>query len=324
MSEFHQRIQGRFNRSGKAPQAKSAPILTGLIGASIQASGSPAMHMEEARASGLDYSYKLFDLDLIEGGASALPRVLEQVEREGYAGVNITYPCKQAVIPLLHALSLDAEALGAVNTIVFDKGRRSGHNTDCIGFDEGLTRGLPNASLDCVAVIGAGGGGAAVTYALLEKGTRRVIVHDTDATKAQTLAARMSTQFPQAQVVSAADLAVTARVCDGFVNCTPVGMTKYPGTPIAAELIESAPLGGRHRLLPARNRVAALGARARLRHARRRRHGSVPGGRSVQIVLRSHARPCAHAGALPRADANTQRAAALKLRKHWPRGDKQA
>jgi shikimate dehydrogenase len=240
MSELPQRTHGPPSGSKKrAEQAKSAPILTGLIGASIQASGSPAIHMEEARASGLDYSYKLFDLETIEGGVLALPRLLDQVEREGYAGVNITYPCKQAVVPLLHALSPDAEALGAVNTVVFHKGRRTGHNTDCIGFHEGLTRGLPDATLDCVAVIGAGGGGAAVSYALLEKGARRVIVHDTDMARADTLAARMSKHFPLMQVVSTADLAAAARVCDGVVNCTPVGMTKYPGTPIASELIEA-------------------------------------------------------------------------------------
>ena len=237
MSEFSQRTHGSSEKR-RASRAKGPPILTGLIGASIQASGSPAMHMEEARASGLDYSYRLFDLDLIEGGASALPRVLDQVEREGYVGVNITYPCKQAVIPLLHSVSSDAKAVGAVNTVVFDNGRRIGHNTDCIGFYAGLSRGLPNAILDCVAVIGAGGGGAAVTYALLEKGARQVIAHDIDAAKSDTLAAHMTTQFPQARVVSGRDIAQTARECDGMINCTPIGMAKYPGTPIAASLIE--------------------------------------------------------------------------------------
>ena len=48
----------------------------------------------------------------------------------GFNGLNITYPCKQAVIPLLHELSDDARALGAVNTVVFKDGRRTGHNTD--------------------------------------------------------------------------------------------------------------------------------------------------------------------------------------------------
>lgn len=240
MSEFPQRRRERQSEPGKKPaaQTQGAPILTGLIGASIQASGSPAIHMEEARASGLDYSYKLFDLDHIDGGASALSGVLDQVESEGYAGVNITYPCKQSVIPLLHALSPDAEALGAVNTVVFDKGRRTGHNTDCIGFDEGFTRGLPGAKLDCVAVIGAGGGGAAVTYALLEKGARRVIIHDIDPAKAKALASRMEAHFPNAAIECGDNLAETARTCDGIVNCTPFGMVKYPGTPIAGELIE--------------------------------------------------------------------------------------
>ncbi|MCI0632206.1 MAG: shikimate dehydrogenase [Phycisphaerales bacterium] len=215
----------------------AASFRTGLIGAAIQQSGSPAIHAAEAEAAGLDYSYELFDLDMIEGGASALERVLAQIEGGGFAGVNITHPCKQAVIPLLHELSPDAKALGAVNTIVFERGRRHGHNTDCVGFAEGLARGLPGASIDCVAVLGAGGGGAAVTYALLRLGARDIIIHDVAEGRAEALVARLAAQFPRSRLSVGSDLRQTADRCNGIVNCTPIGMDKYPGMPIASDLI---------------------------------------------------------------------------------------
>ena len=62
----------------------------------------------------------------------------------GFSGLNITHPCKQLVVEHLDELSPDAEALGAVNTVVFDDGRAIGHNTDWPGFQENFARGLPD------------------------------------------------------------------------------------------------------------------------------------------------------------------------------------
>ena len=75
---------------------------------------------------------------------SALPDILTAAQRFGFAGLNITHPCKQAVIPLLDDLSPDAAALGAVNTVVLKDGRRVGHNTDWWGFAESFRRELPD------------------------------------------------------------------------------------------------------------------------------------------------------------------------------------
>ncbi|MEI7709989.1 MAG: shikimate dehydrogenase, partial [Rhodospirillales bacterium] len=93
-------------------------ILVGLIGTGIQASRSPALHMQEGDAQGLSYQYKLVDLTELGLGTEALPDLLVAAERLGFDGLNITHPCKQAVIPYLHALSPDAQALGAVNTVL--------------------------------------------------------------------------------------------------------------------------------------------------------------------------------------------------------------
>src|SRR3954462_1413387 len=93
--------------------APRRPLLLGLIGAGIQLSRTPAMHEAEAAAQGLPCLYRLIDLAALGLGPEALPELLTAAERMGFDGLNITYPCKQAVLPLLHDLSEDARALGA-------------------------------------------------------------------------------------------------------------------------------------------------------------------------------------------------------------------
>jgi shikimate dehydrogenase len=90
----------------------SGGFLIGLIGRGIGASRSPEMHEREGRALGLEVSYQLMDLSRTD---LDLPVLLDAAEAAGFAGVNITHPCKQAVIDLLDELSPEAEAIGAVN-----------------------------------------------------------------------------------------------------------------------------------------------------------------------------------------------------------------
>ena len=141
-------------------------FLLGLIGAGIQGSRTPAMHEHEGDEQGLRVLYQKLDLEPLGLTANALPDLLLAAERMGFAGLNITYPCKQAVIPLLHELSDDARALQAVNTVVLRDGRRVGHNTDWWGFAENFRRGLPDAKRDRVVQVGAGGAGSAVACPL--------------------------------------------------------------------------------------------------------------------------------------------------------------
>lgn len=205
-------------------------LRVGLIGAGIQRSKSPLMHMAEARAQGLDLSYDLFDLGAPGPGPAALPGLLDRAEAAGFAGVNITHPCKQEVIPLLDDLSDDARDLGAVNTVVFRDGRRIGHNTDWTGFAEGFRRGLPGVAPGTVLQLGAGGAGAAVAYALVRLGVGRLMIHDPQPGRAAALAAARGVEV-------ADDLPAAMALAGGLVNCTPVGMEAHPGLPLDAGLI---------------------------------------------------------------------------------------
>jgi shikimate dehydrogenase len=215
-------------------------FLAGLIGAGIQASRTPAMHEREGAEQGLRLIYRLIDLDALGLASADLPDLLTAAERMGFAGLNITFPCKQAVIPLLHELSPDARALGAVNTVVLRDGRRTGHNTDGSGFAEGFRRGLPGVARARVVQLGAGGAGAAVAHALLAEGVGRLSIADVDAARARALAEDLNARFGDGRAEACGDLPAAMAAADGLVNCTPVGMAKLPGLPLPVELLRSA------------------------------------------------------------------------------------
>ena len=212
-------------------------ILVGLIGAGIQSSLSPAMHMREGQAQGLRYAYRLIDLDVLGRTAQALPELIASAEREGFSGLNITFPCKQAVIEWLDELSPDARAIGAVNTVLFREGRRIGHNTDWSGFAESFRRSMGDAGRARVVLFGAGGAGAAVAHALLTLETQTLVLVDTDRARAAALAETLCSRFGAGRAIARDDAAGALRGADGLVNATPVGMAKFPGLPLPANLL---------------------------------------------------------------------------------------
>ena len=209
----------------------------GLIGAGIQHSSSPSMHVEEGKALGLSISYELLDFDLMQGGVGRLAALLDDAERRGFSGLNITYPSKQAVIPLLHDLAPEARALHSVNTVLFRNGKRIGHNTDWWGFAESFRRDMSDVNTENVVLVGAGGAGAAVGYAMLKLGTRMLTVHDMDGARAVALVQRLSELFPDRGIHVCRELSPALSNANGLVHATPTGMRKYPGVPVPVELL---------------------------------------------------------------------------------------
>jgi shikimate dehydrogenase len=203
----------------------------GLIGAGIGGSLSPALHEREAAEQGLRYAYRLLDIGEREPAPVDLGDLLEQARSAGYSGLNITHPCKQDVVPHLDALSADAAALQAVNTVVFEDQRVVGHNTDTTGFAESFARGLEDASLDHVVLLGAGGAGTAVGHAALRLGARRLTVVDIDRERAVSCALQLDSD--RAVPGSLDDLADA----DGLIHATPVGMDGHPGLPLEEDLL---------------------------------------------------------------------------------------
>ncbi|MBZ9558013.1 MULTISPECIES: shikimate dehydrogenase [unclassified Modicisalibacter] len=214
-------------------------VLVGLIGAGIQRSKTPDLHMEEGRRQGLAYVYKLIDLDSLGLDAEALPELLRAVRLGAFDGLNVTFPCKQAILPCLDDLSDEARAIGAINTVVLRDGKLIGHNTDCTGFGEAFRRNLGQAPRRRVVQMGAGGAGAAVANALLEQGVETLVIFDTDAGKVRELIASLEGRFGTGRARVGTDLTAEMAAADGLVNATPVGMDKLPGMPVPEPLLRA-------------------------------------------------------------------------------------
>ncbi len=212
-------------------------VLLGLIGAGIQRSLAPALHEEEGRHHGLRVHYQVVDLDAAGVGVEALPELVRAARVIGFAGLNITHPCKQLVIPLLDALSDEARAIGAVNTVVRDGNRLAGHNTDGSGWSWGFRRALPDADLARVALLGAGGAGAACADAVLRMGAGRLGIFDRDPARAEDLVRRLNAHFEGNRAAASPDPGALLAGASGLIHATPTGMAKAPGMPLPEELL---------------------------------------------------------------------------------------
>ncbi|MFG2510714.1 shikimate dehydrogenase [Streptomyces sp. NPDC048584] len=216
--------------------------LVGLIGSGIGPSLSPALHEREAGRQGLRCLYRLLDLDTIGVPPEQVGELLRAARLLGFDGLNITHPCKRLVVEHLDALDPRAEALGAVNTVVFEGGRAVGHNTDVTGFATAFARGLPDAPLERVVQLGAGGAGAAVAHATLTLGAERVTVVDALPERAADLAAALNRGFGAGRARAATpdrlpELLAAADGNGGLVHVTPTGMAAHPGLPLPAGLL---------------------------------------------------------------------------------------
>ncbi|HEY4372842.1 MAG TPA: shikimate dehydrogenase [Burkholderiales bacterium] len=216
-------------------------FLVGLIGDGIQESLSPLLHEAEGAQQGLRLHYHLVDLADEPDGPAALPALLKAAARLKFRGLNITYPCKQAVIPLLDGLSEDAAAIGAVNTVVIEEGRFVGHNTDWSGFARSFEHALPDVPLERVALVGAGGAGAAVAHAIFKLGARRLTIVDADQVRAGALAQSLAKRFPNAWVEIVMNASEAVREAQGLIQATPMGMAKNPGMPIEESALTHRP-----------------------------------------------------------------------------------
>lgn len=219
---------------------ESHPYLVGLLGAGVGPSFTPPMHMVEARQHRLTYVYRVIDTGEEHLDDEGLQRVLEGVRLLGFDGLNVTFPYKQQIIPLLDSLGNTAERLGAVNTVLVKGRRLEGHNTDVTGFAAAVTNHLQGVSLRSVVQLGAGGAGSAVADALLGLGTQRLHLVERDAARAEALASSLRERYAGRHIEAMTQSAVAEVLhdVDGLVNCTPTGMAHHRGTPLDPGLLQ--------------------------------------------------------------------------------------
>ncbi|MDH3282859.1 MAG: shikimate dehydrogenase, partial [Gammaproteobacteria bacterium] len=221
--------------------AKKPSILIGLIGSGIGKSLTPPMHEHEGEKQGMRYVYRIIDLEQLRLGVADLPDLLLAAERLGFNGLNITHPCKQAVVELLDELSEVAAKIGAVNTVMFSGGRRIGHNTDALGFFESFKEEIAaTCRHDKILLLGVGGAGTAVAHTLLSQTDCRLEIFDVDAARGNSVVEYLREAYGTDRAAVADSVADSLARSDGVINATPVGMSHHPGCPLDSKLLRPA------------------------------------------------------------------------------------
>ncbi|MEV8135538.1 shikimate dehydrogenase [Microbacterium aurantiacum] len=223
---------------GSAPAMRRA-VLIGLVGEGVRASLTPPMHELEGARHGMHYVYRPIDLARGEGTDEYVVGLLDWARRLGFDGLNVTYPLKQAVVPLLDGLAPSARSVGAVNTVLFTAQGTVGHNTDVTGFGAAFDDAFTEEARGRLVLVGAGGAGSAVASALSAREIGELVIVDADARRAETLAAGVA-ELGRAPVRAAGpdDLPALLRGADGVVNATPMGMSAHPGAPFDVALLD--------------------------------------------------------------------------------------
>jgi shikimate dehydrogenase len=212
-------------------------IRLGLIGDNITRSKSPMLHRTAGRLCGLDVSYdRLIPKDL----GLSFDAVFDQSQATGYRGINITYPYKEIVTTRVTIPDPLVKAIGAVNTVVFETSGPVGYNTDYSGFMAAYRAAFGDSPPGVVCLIGTGGVGKAVAFGLLALGAKEIRCVDLDADKAEALAKALRAAGTPTVVTSFSEPAVAAKGADGLINCTPVGMVGYEGTPLPVSAMRGA------------------------------------------------------------------------------------
>lgn len=212
-------------------------IQLGLIGDNVAKSQAPLLHHLAGRITGLDVRYDRLvprDLGLDFDGVFAMARV------QGFRGLNITYPYKETAFARVAVPDPLVQAIGAVNTVIFEAGGPVGYNTDYTGFVAAYRKEMGQAAPRVVCMIGTGGAGRAVAFGLIALGAKAIRLLDLDRAKAEILATALRQASPETEIVVCDNVESAAQGASGLINCTPIGMVGYEGTPMPAPVMKGA------------------------------------------------------------------------------------
>lgn len=198
----------------------------GLLGHPVKHSLSPVMHEASFRSLGIQAEYVCFDVP-----PEALGERLAQCRREGFNGLNLTIPHKEAAVGLMRRLDATAKLFGAVNTVLIESAGCVGFNTDAAGFlaDLKASRGLTPEGLR-ILVIGCGGAGRAIAIACAREGAAEIGLANRTASKAVALSEEIPDLLPDADarvIALSSDPAAWERYSlesDLVVQCTSTGL----------------------------------------------------------------------------------------------------
>ncbi|MFZ2198374.1 MAG: shikimate dehydrogenase [Thermodesulfovibrionales bacterium] len=202
--------------------------ITGLFGYPVEHTLSPLMHNAAFEHLGLDYCYLPFSVH-----PGSLKNAVEAIRALNLAGVNVTIPHKESVIPCLDNVNEEALFIGAVNTIVNQEGTLIGHNTDGRGFMRSLSENNVSPDNKEILIIGAGGASRAIGYYLSQKADR-LYLFDIDKIKLERLASDLSKIRDNVSVLN--DVSELSSF-DILINATPLGLKTTDPVPFDVSVL---------------------------------------------------------------------------------------
>ena len=235
--------------------------LIGIFGNPIAHTASPRMHNAAFRHLNLNYAYVPFLVQEPE-----LASAVTAIRALNLAGVNVTVPFKEKVLPYLDDLSEAAAKIGAVNTIVNRDGKLVGYNTDGEGFLVALNiEAGVELKGKVVALLGAGGSARAIAFELLRAGVSRLILINRSEPSLHSLVDHLKTgAYTPIDCVTSADPTAVQLLknADLVVNTTSAGMSPNEET---LPIEDTSWLSARHILYdivykPSETRLMAIAA----------------------------------------------------------------
>ncbi|MBL6945195.1 MAG: shikimate dehydrogenase [Rhodospirillales bacterium] len=207
----------------------------GLIGEGISRSRVGRLHEYLGRLNGIDISYDL--IDLLERPGVDPMAALQECCDAGFRACNVTHPFKGRVAAALPRLSEDGKRIGTINTVLFEDEGWIGYNTDFSGFKRGYRRCFGDQAPGSVLLVGAGGVGRALAFALHDMNAERILINDLRNEMAEELADTLKSYGCDAVTVANSDVSDVLAGVDGVVNGTPIGMHQHPGAPISVSAV---------------------------------------------------------------------------------------
>lgn len=203
-----------------------------LLGSPVGHSGSPAMYNFSFQKQGLDYAYLAFDVK-----KEQMPQAIDALRLFKVRGSNVTMPCKSIAATLVDDLSPAAKIIGAINVIVNDNGKLTGHITDGIGFVRNLKENGVDIKDKKLVVLGAGGAATALQVQCALDGAKEISIFNQDdefyqnaeKTKEKIEQAKPEVKVNVYLLSDQAKLKAEIAQADILVNATIVGMKPLDG-----------------------------------------------------------------------------------------------
>ncbi len=202
-------------------------IKLGLLGNNISKSEMPNLITKLGNEFGFDVKYELFDQ--ASKTNFNFKKFLSQMKEKNISGINVTYPFKELALEHSVKLSEETKLVKSTNLILINESMTS-HNTDFTGFMNTYKFNF-NKEPSKLVVLGGGGVGKSVCFALLKLGVRELYIIDKDHIKLEKLIDDLKKQNKQVYSIKLGELIENQHEFDGFLNCSERGHINTPGNP---------------------------------------------------------------------------------------------